>query len=177
MRRLRAVVPFGILMMYFPSISEVTRRRFTANPFTSAEGWLATESRKKKEQWKIKAWKTMRCGHGADAYAGDTHVCWEINIYSKITPNDMMMAERMRWAATERRAVPILELLLEMVTERRLSGRRTGVLGGESRLKALAIMRVAAEMEKNSNELQYWTIMRSQSSQSIHLWTQTQQNG
>lgn len=54
------------------------------------------------------------------------------------------MAAGMKGVATEREVIPILELLLEMVTERRLSGRRDGVLGGESRLKALAIMRVAA---------------------------------
>lgn len=50
-----------------------------------------------------------------------------------------------------------------MVTERRLSGRREGVLGGESRLKALAIMRVAAETythaQKICTDLQVWTIM------------------
>lgn len=60
----------------------------------------------------------------------------------------MLTAEGTRWAATKKTAVPILELLLEMVTERRLSGRCEGVLGGESRLKALAIMRVAAEMKR-----------------------------
>lgn len=39
------------------------------------------------------------------------------------------------------------------MTERRLSGRRAGVAGGESWLKALAIMRVAAE-EQNKRLLQ-----------------------
>lgn len=34
-------MPFGMFMMYLPSISLVTRRRFTCNPFSSA-GWLGT---------------------------------------------------------------------------------------------------------------------------------------
>lgn len=105
--------------------------------------------REKRNSKKIlKVWKTTRCGHWADVCAWDMRVFCEINIYRKITPNDRVMAEGMRWAATKKRAVPILELLLEMVTERRLSGRCEGVLGGESRLKALAIIRVAAETEK-----------------------------
>lgn len=37
--------------------------------------------------------------------------------------------------------------MLDTVTDRRLSGRRAGVAGGESWLKALAIIRVAAEQE------------------------------
>ncbi len=41
MCRVRAVVPFGMFMIYFPSISLVTRRRFTFNPFSSA-GLLGT---------------------------------------------------------------------------------------------------------------------------------------
>lgn len=53
--------------------------------------------------------------------------------------------------------LPALLLLfacvLDTVTERRLSGRRAGVAGGESWLKALAIMRVAAE-EQNKRLLQ-----------------------
>lgn len=171
MRRLRAVVPFGMLMIYFPSISEVTRRRFTGSPFASAEDSLATirEWEGKKERQKIKVWKMTRCGHWADVCAWGTHVHWEINIYSKITPSDMVTAKGMRWAAIEERAIPILELLLEIVTERRLSGRREGVLGGESRLKALAIMRVAAEMEKIVLNYNIGQLCWCQSSQSIHL--------
>lgn len=66
MRRLRAVVPFGMLMMYFPSISEVTRRRFTGNPFASAEGWLAAETeceggKKTKGVKNNEVWALSRC--------------------------------------------------------------------------------------------------------------------
>lgn len=43
--------------------------------------------------------------------------------------------------------------MLDTVTERRLSGRRAGVAGGESWLRALAIMRVAAEKEKQKDYL------------------------
>lgn len=50
-------------------------------------------------------------------------------------------------------SLPALLLLfacmLDTVTERRLSGRRAGVVGGESWLKALAIIRVAAEKKQN----------------------------
>lgn len=63
----------------------------------------------------------------------------------KTNTRDTVTAEAGRSDAAEKREVPALALLLETVTERRLSGRRAGVLGGESRLKALAIMRVAAE--------------------------------
>lgn len=52
--------------------------------------------------------------------------------------------------------LPALVLLFccvfDTVTDRRLSGRRTGVAGGESLLKALAIMRVAAEQETSNHK-------------------------
>lgn len=45
MRRVRGVVPLGMLMMYLPSISAVTRRRFTAGkPVPSSAGWLMTDT-------------------------------------------------------------------------------------------------------------------------------------
>lgn len=44
MRRVRGVVPLGMLMMYLPSISAVTRRRFTSGkPVPSSAGWLTTD--------------------------------------------------------------------------------------------------------------------------------------
>lgn len=43
MRRVRAVVPLGMLMMYFPSISAVTRLRFTGTPLPSSAVRLSTD--------------------------------------------------------------------------------------------------------------------------------------
>lgn len=43
-RRVRGVVPLGMLTMYLPSISAVTRRLFAAGkPFPSSAGWLTTD--------------------------------------------------------------------------------------------------------------------------------------
>lgn len=45
MRRVRGVVPLGMLMMYLPSISAVTRRRFTADkPVPSSAGRLIADA-------------------------------------------------------------------------------------------------------------------------------------
>lgn len=45
MRRVRGVVPLGMLMMYLPSISAVTRRRFTpGKPVPSSAGRLITDA-------------------------------------------------------------------------------------------------------------------------------------
>lgn len=51
--------------------------------------------------------------------------------------------------------------MLDTVTDRRLSGRRAGVAGGESWLKALAIIRVAAEQETEKRNADHETTTKT----------------
>lgn len=138
MRRVRGVVPLGMLMMYLPSISAVTRRRFTADkPVPSSAGRLIADAQDG-EHMRIR--QRVRGGDWGKK-KHKAHWC-------KGTGE-----RKGRCRLTVQCYLPALVLLcccvFDTVTDRRLSGRRTGVAGGESLLKALAIMRVAAEQEKH----------------------------
>lgn len=65
MRRVRGVVPLGMLMMYLPSISAVTRRRFTADvPVPSSAGRLITDAQDGKYMRVRQRWRRNKKGGG-----------------------------------------------------------------------------------------------------------------